>query len=239
MECHAPQDRHPRMDPLRRPRHHGRRQRRPEEPRAGCFRQRRVQARLDDHRRRRLRQHGRRARARAGQGLDQGRFSRGHRRRQGRGEPPRQAQGRQRHPEPARRAVPREHGLQGRPLGPRDLLAARQGRDRCRTWRSSSRWSRPRWPRSPRSRRRIPSCSCRSTATRRSSAPSAPRSGPTRRSQHAVLHGRHAGPPPAHVRRRRRGRRPAAAGRQLVRGDHRPARPGQPAHPAAPCRRSR
>ena len=51
-----------------------------------------------------------------------------------------------------------------------------------------------------------------------------------------LLHGRHAAPPPAHVRRRRRGRRPAAAGRQLVRGDHRPARPGQPAHPAASCR---
>ena len=37
--------------------------------------------------------------------------------------------------------------------------------------------------RSPRSRRRIPSCSSRSTATRRSSTPSAPRTGPTRRSR--------------------------------------------------------
>ena len=36
-----------------------------------------------------------------------------------------------------------------------------------------------------------------------------------------LLHGRHADHPPAHVRRRRRGRRPAAAGHQLVRGDHR------------------
>ena len=45
MERAAPQDRHPRMDPLRRPRHRDRRQRRPEEPRAADIRQRRVQAR--------------------------------------------------------------------------------------------------------------------------------------------------------------------------------------------------
>ena len=78
--------------------------------------------------------------------------------------PPLPDQGRHRHPEPARRQAPRRHRLQGRPLGRRQLLDARRVRDRRgRSTRSRSSPAR-RWPPSPPSRRRIPSCASTSTA---------------------------------------------------------------------------
>ena len=151
--------------------------------------------------------------------------------------PPRQDQGRQRHPEPARREVPREHGLQGRPLRPGDVLAARQGRDRPGPGeaRDAGRGSAGPGGRGPEGASRR----ARAGARRRVAAARARSQGPGGRGEAvAVLHGRHAHPPPAHVRRRRRGRRSAAAGHQRVRGDHGPARPGQPALAAASCRRA-
>ena len=115
----------------------------------------------------------------------------------------------------------------------RDVHAARQGRDRRGHREARAARRRPLGP-SPRSRRLILSCASRSTARRRSSTRSVRRSARTRRRAAKVLDGRHAADPAARVRRGRRGRRPAAAGRVLVRGDHRPAGPGQltPLHPA-------
>ena len=105
-----------------------RRQGRPEQHRRVGPGQRRVQARRHDRRGRRLPRAGRRAGARPGQGPSAD--PQVDRRRQGRRAPPRSDPGHHRDREPARPAQPRQHGLQGRPLGRRELHDAGHRRAR-------------------------------------------------------------------------------------------------------------
>ena len=117
------------------------------------------------------------------------------------------------HREPAQRAAARQHRLQGRPLRARDLHAARQGRDQGGDGGAGALGRRAR-----RGRRRRPEGAPRAPrrgARRRVRAEGARRPAARGRGQgEAVLDGRHAAHPPAHVRRARRRRRPAAARRR-------------------------
>ena len=223
MERQAPQDGHPWLDPVRRPRHRRRRQGRPERPRRLGDGQRRVQARRHDRRGRGLPRPGRRAGARAGQGLGHRGRSAGDRGRAGRRESPGADRGHHRDRDPAR--------LRGRPLGPRELRHGRHGRPRRAAGREAAR-RRGRRPERP------PRRACRAVRRRLG------RQGDRRPGREGRQEGRDdllrpaADHPGGRVRRAGRRRPPARARRHRCRGHGRPARAGQPAL-RAPVRRGR
>ena len=142
--------------------------------------------------------------------------------------------GRHGHREPAERGRQRaEHRLQGRPLRGRELHAPGQVRDDGRRAEARAKSPRRRSPPSPRSRRPIPSCASRSTATRRRRRRSAPRSAADEaKSMQFSMGGTllilllaFGAAVAAGV--------PLLLGVSAVRGHHGPARPRQPAQPAA------
>ena len=231
MERPAPQDGHPRLDPVRRPRHRPRRHDRAERPRRFGSWQRRVQARRYARQGRRLPRSGRRAGARAGQGLRQGRRSSGDGRGAGRRDAPGADRGHHRDRKPARSRRSRQHGFQGRPLGRRELHDARHGRA-------------GRGARRPAARRRgrdpgRPPWRARRAVRRRLGHQGDRRPGRQGREEGGGHLLRPAADHPAgRVRRARRRRHPARARRHRRRGHRRPARAGQPAL-RAPARRGR
>ena len=126
---------------------------------------------------------------------------------------------------------PREHRLQGRPLGRRELHAARHRRARRDARRPS------RSPPSPPPRRRHPGVRVEQFGDASAAKAIAAQDAQGRQEGRAHLLRADADHPAGRVRRARRRRRAARARRHRRGGHDRPARPGQPALRAARRRR--